>query len=130
MVWENVPGSFSSNEGKDFQAVLTEIVRIIEPTAPDVPMPDKGWPYAGCIYGEMGNWSIAYRVHDAQYEGKPPTLGSLFDGIGGFPLSWAEVNGPDSVIWASEIEEFPIAVTKKHFGDDDAGIVGDIRKYL
>ena len=55
MVWENVPGSFSSNEGKDFQAVLTEIVRIIEPTAPDVPMPDKGWPYAGCIYGEMGN---------------------------------------------------------------------------
>ena len=71
MVWENVPGSFSSNEGKDFQAVLTEIVRIIEPTAPDVPMPDKGWPYAGCIYGEMGNWSIAYRVHDAQYWGVP-----------------------------------------------------------
>lgn len=71
MVWENVPGSFSSNEGKDFQAVLTEIVRIIEPTAPDVPLPDKGWPYAGCIYGEMGNWSIAYRVHDAQYWGVP-----------------------------------------------------------
>lgn len=64
-------GAFSSNEGKDFQAVLTEIVRIIEPTAPDVPMPDKGWPYAGCIYGEMGNWSIAYRVHDAQYWGVP-----------------------------------------------------------
>ena len=75
-------------------------------------------------------WQWLTRRIAAQYEGKPPTLGSLFDGIGGFPLSWAEVNGPDSVIWASEIEEFPIAVTKKHFGDDDAGIVGDIRKYL
>ena len=42
MVWENVPGAFSSNGGKDFQAVLSEIVRIVEPDAPDVPMPDKG----------------------------------------------------------------------------------------
>lgn len=75
-------------------------------------------------------WQWLTRRIAAQYEGKPPTLGSLFDGIGGFPLSWAEVNGPDSVIWASEIEEFPIAVAKKHFGDDDAGIVGDIQKYL
>ena len=72
MVWENVPGAFSSNGGKDFQAVLTEIVRIVEPDAPDVPMPDKGgWPKAGCLYGELGNWSIAYRVHDAQYWGVP-----------------------------------------------------------
>ena len=42
MVWENVPGAFSSNGGKDFQTVLTEIVRVVEPDAPDVPMPDKG----------------------------------------------------------------------------------------
>ena len=42
MVWENVPGAFSSNNGKDFQAVLTEIVRIVEPQTPDVPMPDRG----------------------------------------------------------------------------------------
>lgn len=42
MVWENVPGAFSSNGGKDFQAVLTEIVRIAEPTAPHVPLPDRG----------------------------------------------------------------------------------------
>lgn len=42
MVWENVPGAFSSNQGKDFQAVLTEIVRIVEPNAPDVPMPEGG----------------------------------------------------------------------------------------
>lgn len=42
MVWENVPGAFSSNKGRDFQTVLTEIVRIVEPNAPDVPMPNKG----------------------------------------------------------------------------------------
>lgn len=42
MVWENVPGAFSSNGGKDFQKVLSEIVRIAEPDAPDVPMPAKG----------------------------------------------------------------------------------------
>ena len=42
LVWENVPGAFSSNDGKDFQAVLTEIVRIAEPDAPDVPMPESG----------------------------------------------------------------------------------------
>ena len=55
MVWENVPGAFSSNGGKDFQSVLTEIIRIAEPDAPDVPMPDKGkWPKSGCLYDEMG----------------------------------------------------------------------------
>ena len=42
MVWENVPGAFSSNGGKDFQAVLTEIIRIADKDAPDVPMPDRG----------------------------------------------------------------------------------------
>ena len=71
MVWENVPGVFSSNGGKDFQAVLTEIVRIVQADAPDVPMPDKGqWSKAGCIYDEMGKWSIAWRLHDAQFWGK------------------------------------------------------------
>ena len=54
LVWENVPGAFSSNGGKDFQAALTEIVRIAEPQAPDVSMPDKGWPLAGCLSSEWG----------------------------------------------------------------------------
>ena len=72
MVWENVPGAFSSNGGKDFQAVLTEIARISEPEAPDVPLPDKGkWSKSGCIYDELGSWSIAWRVHDAQFWGVP-----------------------------------------------------------
>lgn len=44
------------------------------------------------------------------------TGGSLFDGIGGFPLCWEDVHGAGTAVWASEIEEFPIAVTKKRFG--------------
>ena len=72
MVWENVPGAFSSNGGKDFQAVLTEIVRIVNPECPDVPMPKDGrWSKAGCLYDELGRWSIAWRVHDAQFWGVP-----------------------------------------------------------
>lgn len=39
-------------------------------------------------------------------------------------------SGIGTTLWSSEIEEFPIAVMKKHFGDEDAGIVGDIREYI
>ena len=70
MVWENVPGAFSSNKGKDFQAVLEEIIHIVQ-EAPDLPMPNGGWPKQGCLYDEMGEWSIAWRVHDAQFWGVP-----------------------------------------------------------
>ena len=52
----------------------------------------------------------------AAYLPEGATLGSLFDGIGGFPLCWEDVHGAGTAIWASEIEEFPIAVTKKRFG--------------
>ncbi len=43
------------------------------------------------------------------------TMGSLFDGVGGFPLCWETIHGRGSARWASEIEEFPIAVTKLRF---------------
>ena len=70
LVWENVPGAFSSNHGRDFQAVLEEIIKVSEPEAPGVPLPEAGrWPNAGCIYDELGKWSLAWRVHDAQYHG-------------------------------------------------------------
>lgn len=52
----------------------------------------------------------------ADYLPKGATLGSLFDGIGGFPLCWENIHGAGTAIWASEIEEFPIAVTKLRFG--------------
>ena len=73
MVWENVPGAFSSNKGADFGAVLTETVRIAEPKAPAVPMPKNGWPTAGCLTGNGvgGKWSVAWRVFDAQFWGVP-----------------------------------------------------------
>lgn len=47
------------------------------------------------------------------------TLGSLFDGIGGFPLCWESIHGAGTARWASEIEEFPIAVTKHHFEESN-----------
>lgn len=71
-------------------------------------------------YKALGNsiatpfWFWLLRRISAQYE-RPATLGSLFDGIGGFPYCWERCNGPGTAVWASEIEEFPIAVTKKHF---------------
>lgn len=42
MVWENVPGSFSSNKGEDFKTVLEEIIKIAEPEAPNLHMPEGG----------------------------------------------------------------------------------------
>jgi DNA (cytosine-5)-methyltransferase 1 len=72
MVWENVPGAFSSNKGRDFAAVLEEIIRIAEPEAPDIEVPEKGWPTWGGYHDEVGGrWSVAWRVHDAQYCGVP-----------------------------------------------------------
>lgn len=86
-------------------------------------------------YKALGNsialpfWFYLLRRISAQYE-RPATLGSLFDGIGGFSLSWARCNGRNTVRWASEIEEFPIAVTRKHFGDEETGEEGDIANYI
>lgn len=287
MAWENVPGALSSNRGRDFAAVLEETIRIVEPEAPGIEVPAKGWPTWGGYRDVDGRWSVAWRVHDAQYWGVPQrrrrialvadfggdtaheilferagvpgglaprgeagkrpagnaeagasyavrirggcdgggkgaliqteksgtlstrndqiifqgvtygtlrahtsggvarrltplecerlqgfpdgwtdigdytdstgkkrktsdsarykalgnsialpfwrwmfgrmaaylpegaTLGSLFDGIGGFPLCWENVHGAGTAIWASEIEDFPIAVTRKRFGGEN-----------
>ena len=69
IVWENVPGAFSSNSGEDFKAVLEAVIGVAEPET-QVPMPEKNrWPYADCYMGE--GWSVAYRVLDAQFWGVP-----------------------------------------------------------
>lgn len=71
-------------------------------------------------YKALGNsiavpfWFYLLRRISAQYE-RPATLGSLFDGIGGFALAWERSNGEGTALWASEIEEFCIAVTKIRF---------------
>ena len=67
MVWENVPGAFSSNKGEDFRIVLEELAKVKDPNAV-VPMPEK-WTNNGCIVGD--GWSIAWRVLDAQFWGVP-----------------------------------------------------------
>ena len=72
MVWENVPGAFSSNKGKDFAAVIEEAIKIVEPEAPGIEVPEKGWPtWGGYHDGVAGRWSLAWRVLDAQYWGVP-----------------------------------------------------------
>ena len=69
IVWENVPGAFSSNSGEDFKAVLEAVIGVAEPDT-QVPMPEKNrWSYADCYMGD--GWSVAYRVLDAQFWGVP-----------------------------------------------------------
>jgi len=54
----------------------------------------------------------------AQYE-RDPTMGSLFDGQGSFPMLWESVNGKGTALWASEIDKHAIAVCKYHFPEDE-----------
>ena len=67
-------------------------------------------------------WSWLTRRIAAQYE-TVPTLGSLFDGQGGFPLCWGEVNGKGTARWASEIEKDAVAVTKYHFLEGEDAVI-------
>ena len=76
VVWENVPGAFSSNKGRDFLEVLRAFVRAAGGNGADVPAPARGgksdklvWRHAGCIMGD--GFSIAWRVLDAKYWGVP-----------------------------------------------------------
>ena len=67
VVWENVPGAFSSNKGKDFKAVLEEICKVKDPY---VYVPESAkWQNAGEILGD--GYSVAWRVFDAQFWGVP-----------------------------------------------------------
>ena len=69
MLWENVPGAFSSNKGEDFRVVLEELAKVKDKDAV-IPMPPNGkWTNSGCIMGD--GWSIAWRVLDAQFWGVP-----------------------------------------------------------
>ena len=67
IVWENVPGAFSSNKGEDFKAVLTEICKVKDEQV-SISKPAK-WENAGRIVGD--GFSIAWRLLDAQYWGVP-----------------------------------------------------------
>jgi DNA (cytosine-5)-methyltransferase 1 len=73
-------------------------------------------------YKALGNsialppWKWLLKRLCACYE-RDATMASLFDGIGGFPYLWEQLNGKGSCLWASEIEEFPMAVTKVRIGE-------------
>lgn len=69
IVWENVPGAFSSNKGQDFKAVLEAVIGVKEPSASVPASEKKGWPDADYYVGD--GWSVAYRVLDAQWWGVP-----------------------------------------------------------
>ena len=77
IIWENVPGAFSSNGGGDFQKVIEEISGIAEAgiSIPRLPQGDR-WNTAGAV---MGNgWSLAWRVLDARYWGVPQRRRRIF----------------------------------------------------
>lgn len=67
IVWENVPGAFSSNKGEDFKAVLTEICKVKDEQV-SISKPSK-WENAGRIMGD--GYSVAWRLFDAQFWGVP-----------------------------------------------------------
>ena len=76
IVWENVPGAFSSNGGEDFKSVLEEVIGVKEPSC-EVPPPGKnGWSYADVYLGN--GWSVAYRLLDAQFWGVPQRRARIF----------------------------------------------------
>ena len=74
IVWENVPGAFSSNKGEDFRAVLNEICKIKERQV-YVPKPAK-WEKAGRIMGD--GFTVAWRVFDAQFWGVPQRRNRIY----------------------------------------------------
>lgn len=84
-------------------------------------------------YKALGNsialppWKWLLKRLCGNYE-RDATMASLFDGIGGFPLVWEQLNGRGTCLWASEIEEFPIAVTKRRFGTLEKP--GDMGRFL
>ena len=82
-IWENVPGAFSSNQGRDFLEVLRAFVRAAGGDENDVPEPEQkgktdrlAWRNVGCIVGD--GYSIAWRVLDAKYWGVPQRRSRIF----------------------------------------------------
>lgn len=76
VVWENVPGAYSSHKGEDFRRVLEEIAGVADPTV-SVPRPAGGkWNSCGCVMGD--GYSIAWRTLDAEFWGVPQRRKRIF----------------------------------------------------
>ena len=126
MVWENVPGAFSSSNGEDFRAVLEEICRIADHTI-SVPRPPAGrWKSAGAILGS--GFSVAWRVLDAQYWGVPQRRKRIFlvADFGGTSapeilFKQESLPGYSAEIRQNGAKELP-EITQKSTGESRAGI--------
>ena len=91
-IYENVPGALSSNGGKDWQAVIQSLLQVVR-EVPDIPVPERGWPSVGsfCGVGDDGvPFSLAYKLHDAQYWGVPQRRKrlSIVVDYAGFDAPW------------------------------------------
>jgi len=75
IVWENVPGAFSTNKGEDFEKVVEAVAGIAEGGI-SVARPSGGWQSAGAVLGN--GWSLAWRVLDAQFWGVPHRRRRIF----------------------------------------------------
>ena len=64
-------------------------------------------------------WRWLLERISAEYKEHTPTLASLFDGQGSFPMLWEDINGKDTALWSSEIEKHAVAVARYHFPDID-----------
>ncbi|MBT1017593.1 DNA cytosine methyltransferase [Canibacter sp. lx-72] len=82
VVWENVPGAFSSQKGEDFAAVINTLLALTQTGAqtaralPEVIVPQEGWAKADLVVGS--GFSLAWRVLDAQYWGVPQRRKRIF----------------------------------------------------
>lgn len=126
MVWENVIGAFSSNGGKDFAAVLEEAIRIAEPEAPGIEVPEKGWNTWGGYHDEVGGrWSVAWRVLDAQHWGVPQRRRriALIADFGG-DTAWEISFEQQSVCWDTEESG---AAGEGPAGDSESGAAYAVR---
>ena len=116
MVWENVPGAFSSNKGEDFRCVLEEICRVKDQDA-TVPMPKGGrWSSSGCIMGD--GYSVAWRLHDAQFWGVPQRRKRI--------ALVADFGGSSAPEILFECQS--VSGNTKTSGEQGKGIAGDIKE--
>lgn len=112
MVWENVPGAFSSSKGEDFRAVLEETCRIADRSL-SVPRPPAGrWKPAGTILGS--GFSLAWRVLDAQYWGVPQRRKRIF-----LVADFGGTSAPEILFKQESLPGYPAEVSRTGQGTSE-----------
>lgn len=112
--WQNIRKTMAEIEGKKYRPCKT-VARMVKWYNKMIDADSNKYKALGNSIALPQWWWLFNRMKP--YMPEDATLGSLFDGIGGFPLTFEECYGKGTAIWASEIEPYPIAVTKYHFGE-------------